>query len=137
MAADEIDLPPGIPSAAAGSGGADTSRNSVAAFRASGQPDLTKFLSPVPPSALPSTTPASSPTASYLERAKNGLLSIIGITPSATVPPTPITIPVTNTRTSTLEKGLDDLERRSTTIPTSPVYEARLNAYSSGATSIK
>lgn len=124
--ADEIDLPPGIPRSAAGSGGAST----VGAFKASGQPDVNRFLTPTPtPTPSPSAIASPAPTQvdSWLARARDGLMNFIGLGSTASLTPSvqPIVAP---NRSAALESDLNDLERRSTT-PANNFYQTRVPAY--------
>lgn len=148
---EDLDLPPGVPPQAAGAltssqGTYDARGNRIAtftktelapatprpsptvgAFRASGLPDVGSFLSPTPSPAAPAVTPTPAPlTTNWLNRAATGLLGLVGITPSAATTPITAKAPV-ESRTTQLEKNLDDLEKRSTT--TSPFYQDRLRNY--------
>lgn len=147
---EDLDLPPGVPPQAAGAmtssqGTYDASGKRIAtftktgdlpaprpsptvgAFRASGLPDVGQFLSPTPtPVAPATTTPTPAPHTDWINRAASGLLGLVGITPSAATTPITAKAPV-ESRTTQLEKSLDDLEKRSTT--TSPFYQDRLRNY--------
>lgn len=151
---EELDLPPGVPPQAMGAmtssqGTYDARGNristftkageiaapaapqpspTVGAFRASGLQDVGTFLSPKPSPTAPVTTPApaNSMTSGWVNRATTGLLGLVGITPSAATTPITAKAPV-ESRTSQLEKNLDDLEKRSTA--TSPFYQDRLRNY--------
>jgi hypothetical protein len=148
---EDLDLPPGVPPQAAGAltssqGTYDASGKristftkpelasvtprpspTVGAFRASGLPDVGQFLSPTPSPAAPvAPTPIPSMTTGWLNRATTGLLGLVGITPSTATTPITAKAPV-ESRTTQLEKNLDDLEKRSTS--TSPFYQDRLKNY--------
>jgi|ERR1039457_2538274 hypothetical protein len=126
----ETDSPPGVPAYAAGAGAFVAQPQTAGAFRASGQTDLNQFLNPplLPSRPSPSPTPFVPPTdapttlaghaADLLKRATDGIKNIFG----GTTVPTSTAITADPSRANKLEAGLNDLQKRSTTVIAPPNF---------------